>query len=121
VIGQAPDGILSSAPRFVVELTAWVATPWALWPHSIILAIVSVVVLIGIPTVIGMPGVKNQPPAVAVGPVAAIAVEVIQPAAAVTSSAVAWSWIVAIGVLVLSVVMLVLQAPRWRWMLARTT
>jgi hypothetical protein len=114
---RAPDGISSSAPRFVVELIAWVATPWALWQHSIVLAIASVVVLIGVPTLVGMPGVKNQPPAVAVGPVAAFAVELIQPAAAVVSSGVAWAWVVAIGVLALSLAMLVLQVPRWRWML----
>jgi hypothetical protein len=86
VANPAPDDIRSSAPRFVVELIAWVATPWTLWEHSIVLAIASVAVLIGIPTLIGMPDVKNQPTVVAVGPVAAIAVELIQPAAAVISS-----------------------------------
>ena len=116
---RAPDPIWSSAPRFVVELIAWVATPWALWSNSAVLAIVSVVVLIGVPTLIGMPGVKNQPPAVAVGPAAAIAVELIQPVAAVASSIAAWSWPVGIGVLALSVAMLALQAQRWRWMLGR--
>ena len=116
---RAPDGIVSSAPRFVVELIAWVATPWALWSHSIALAIVSVVVLIGIPTLVGMPGVKNHPPAFAVGPVVAIAVELIQPVAAVISSGIAWSWLAAIGVLAFALVMLVLQIPRWRWMMGR--
>jgi hypothetical protein len=119
MVDRAPDGISSSAPRFLVELIAWVATPWALWSHSIILAIASVVVLIGVPTFVGMPGVKNQPPALAVGPIAAIAVDLIQPAAAVISSGAAWSWVAAIGVLALSMVMLVLQLPRWRWMLGR--
>jgi hypothetical protein len=116
--GRAPDGIASSAPRFVIELIAWVATPWALWSHSIALAIASVV-LIGIPALVGMPGVKNQPPALAVGPVMAIVAEFLQPVAAVISSGVAWSWPAAIGVVAFALAMLVLQVPRWRWMLDR--
>ena len=116
---RAPDGIASSAPRFIIELIAWVATPWALWSHSIALAIASVGVLIGIPTLVGMPGVKDQPPALAVGPAVAIAVELIQPVAAVISSGVAWSWLAAIGVLAFALAMLALQVPRWRWMVRR--
>ncbi|MCW2751553.1 MAG: hypothetical protein JWR83_2663 [Aeromicrobium sp.] len=119
MVDLATDELSSSAPRFVVELIAWVASPLALWSHSVVLAIASVVVLIGVPTLIGMPGVKNQRPAVAVGPVAAIAVELIQPVAAVISSVAVWSWLVGVGVLVLSLAMLVLQLPRWRWMLRR--
>lgn len=90
-----------------------------MWSHSIVLAVASVIVLIGVPTLVGMPGVKNHAPAITVGPVAAIAVELVQPVAAIVSSGVAWSWVGAIGALALSLVMLVLQVPRWRWMLGR--
>ena len=116
---RAPDPIWSSAPRFVVELIAWVATPLALWSHSIVLAIASVVLLIGVPTLVGMPGAKNHTPTFTVGAPGAIAVELIQPVAAVASSVALWSWPVGIDVLVACLAVLGLQVPRWRWMLGR--
>ena len=44
------------ALRFLTELIAWVAVPWALWPHGPALAIAAVVLLIGLPTVLSTPG-----------------------------------------------------------------
>src|SRR5262249_21689985 len=49
----APDTIVAAAPRFLIEIVAWVATPWALAPHSIVLAVLADVLLIGLPTVDG--------------------------------------------------------------------
>ncbi|MEW2519029.1 hypothetical protein [Actinacidiphila alni] len=44
------------ALRFLAELIAWVATPWALWPHSPALAIGAVLLLVGLPTLFSTPG-----------------------------------------------------------------
>ena len=41
----APDSRPAAVLRFATELFAWVATPWAIAPHSVLLAIASVVVL----------------------------------------------------------------------------
>jgi hypothetical protein len=42
--------------RFLADLIAMTATPWALWHYSILLAIASVVILIGLPAIFGNPG-----------------------------------------------------------------
>ena len=48
-------GYASGGLRFLTELIAWVAVPWALWPHSIALAIGALVFLIGLPAVVSTP------------------------------------------------------------------
>src|SRR3954452_16965761 len=50
-----PDDRAASALRFATELVAWVATPWALAGHSWLLAVLSVVVLVGLPTCFSTP------------------------------------------------------------------
>ena len=106
--------------RFTVELIAWTATPWALAPHSVVLAVLSVVVLIGLPTVFATPGDKSQL-LVAVPGAGTIALVVPQLAAAVVSSWPAWpAWPppVAVGVSVLALACAVAELPRWRGLLA---
>jgi hypothetical protein len=46
---------LAGGLRFLAELIAWVATPWALWPRSIPLAVGAVVLLIALPAVVSTP------------------------------------------------------------------
>src|SRR4051812_8571124 len=91
---SAPDALWMSAPRFVAEIIAWVAAPWALarsgLPASWLLAVLSVVVLIGVPTVFGTPGAKAQRTRVAVPGLAGIGLEVGQFAVAVVASWAAW-------------------------------
>lgn len=55
--------------RFLAELVAWVAVPWALWPHSALLAIVAVLLLIVPSLVCGAPGDRPgcDPPIAAPG------------------------------------------------------
>jgi hypothetical protein len=115
----APDPLGVSAPRFLVEIVAWVATPWALAPHSVWLAVLAGVTLIGLPTVYGMPGAKKQrnPVPIPAGP--AIALELLQPAAACVAAFVAWPAAAGWLVVALSLVACVLQGERWRWMLGR--
>jgi len=115
----APDPLSASAPRFLVEIIAWVAAPWALVAHSIWLAVLVEVLLIGLPTVFGMPGAKKQRNPVSIPAVPAIALELLQPVAACVAAFAAWPPIVAALVVAVSLAACGLQLGRWRWMLAR--
>ncbi|GAB2955704.1 hypothetical protein ACFMQL_00920 [Nonomuraea fastidiosa] len=113
-----PDDRLASAFRFAVELLAWVATPWALAAYSVPLAVLSVVVLIGLPTVFSTPGDKRHV-VVAVPGWVTIALVVLHIVAAVVAAWTVWHAVVAGVVTVLGVVTVVLELPRWRWLLSR--
>lgn len=114
--GRTPD--LPSVLRFSTELVAWIAAPWALASHSVALAVVSVVVLVGLPTIFATPGDKAQV-LVAVPGVVTIFLVVLQLVAAVVSSWVAWPAVVAIVVTVLAAATVVTERPRWRRLAAR--
>jgi len=115
----AADSLSASAPRFLVEIIAWVAAPWALATHSLLLAVLADVLLIGLPTVFGMPGAKKQKNPVSIPARPAIALELLQPVAACVAAFAAWPTIVAVLVVVVSLAACVLQLRRWRWMLAQ--
>lgn len=100
-------------PRFLTELVAWVATPWALAPHSVALAVLSVVLLIGLPTVLATPGDKKQVIVPVPGAVTIVLV-LVQLVAAAVSSWVAWPPVAGVIVTVLAVVTAVMELPRWR-------
>ena len=104
--------------RFATELVAWVATPWALWSRSVPLAVLSVVVLIGLPTIFATPGDKRQV-IVAVPGFVTIVLVVVQIVAAVAAAWAVWHAFAAALVSVLAVVTVVLELPRWRWLLSR--
>ncbi|HET6986199.1 MAG TPA: hypothetical protein VFI00_06265 [Kribbella sp.] len=112
----SPDTRLAAALRFATELIAWVATPWALAPYSIPLAVASVVVLIGLPTIFQTPGDKPRV-IVAVPGVVTILLVLLQLAAAVAAAWVAWPMVVAVLVSLLAVACVVTEQPRWRWLL----
>ncbi|WP_426513577.1 hypothetical protein ACPPVO_25035 [Dactylosporangium sp. McL0621] len=114
----AADPLSVSAPRFLVEIIAWVAAPWALAPHAIWLAVLADVLLIGLPTVFGMPGAKKQKNPVSIPARPAIALELLQPVAACVAAFAAWPTVVASVVVVASLAACILQLRRWRWMLA---
>jgi hypothetical protein len=117
----APDSLGASAPRFLVEVIAWVAAPWALVAYSIWLAVLADVLLIGLPTVFGMPGAKKQKNPVSIPARPAIALELLQPVAACVAAFAAWPPIVASLVVAASLAACGLQLRRWRWMLAQRT
>jgi hypothetical protein len=114
---ERPDDRRASVLRFATELVAWIATPWALWPHSWMLAVLAVLVLIGLPTVFSTPGDKANVIVPVPGPVTILLV-LLQLAAAVVSAW--WIWPVWAAVLVslLAGATLVTERPRWRWLLA---
>ncbi|MFG3436781.1 hypothetical protein ACGF0J_06005 [Nonomuraea sp. NPDC047897] len=112
------DHPVGSALRFATELVAWVATPWALWPHSAPLAVLSVVVLIGLPTLFATPGDKRHV-IVAVPGFVTILLVVLQLVAAVAGAWTAWSAVAGGAVALLAAVTAVVEVPRWRWLLSR--
>ncbi|MGW4772103.1 hypothetical protein ACWEO2_29215 [Nocardia sp. NPDC004278] len=109
------SGRVASGLRFAVELIAWIATPWALAGHSALLAVLSVVVLIGLPTVFATPGDKKQILVPVPGWVT-IALVVLQVVAAVMSTWVLLPTWIAVLVQVLAVLTVIAELPRWRWL-----
>ncbi|RKE18984.1 hypothetical protein [Streptomyces sp. TLI_171] len=108
---------LADPLRFLTELIAWVAAPWALAPHSIALAVLADLLLIGLPTVFATPGDKKQV-LVAVPGWATVGLVLMQLAAAVVAARYAWPTWAAVLTCVLAAACLVTEQPRWRRLLA---
>lgn len=115
---ERPDDRLASALRFLSEIVAWVATPWALSAHSWVLAVLSVVVLIGLPTLFATPGDKAQV-IVPVPGVVTILIVLLQLVAAAVAAWAAWPAWAAVVVSVLVAAVLVTERRRWRWLLTK--
>lgn len=102
------------ALRFLTELIAWVAVPWALWPHSPVLAIGAVLLLIGLPAVFSTPGDRpSGDTLVAVPGIVTILLVLLQLVAACAAAWAVWPWWVAALVTALCVVVPVTEQPRW--------
>lgn len=104
--------------RFATELIAWVGAPWALWSHSILLAILADVLLIGLPAVFSTPGDRpggDSP--VAVPGIVTILLLVLQLVAAIASAWALWPTWIAVVVTLLCLVVPVSEQPRWRSLL----
>jgi hypothetical protein len=99
--------------RFVSEIVAWVATPWALASHSPVLAGVALLLLIGLPTVFVTPGDKVKVVVPVPGSVT-ISLGVLQLVAAVVAAWAAWPVPVAVLVWVLVGVTVYAEIPRWQ-------
>lgn len=103
------------ALRFLTELIAWIATPWALWPHSPPLAIAAVVFLIAIPAIFGTPGDRPGWDApIAIPGVGTILLVLIQLVAASAASWALWPNWAAITVTTLCLIVISTERPRWR-------
>jgi len=83
--------------RVATELIAWVAAPWALWGHSIPLALASPVVLIGLPAVFATPGDKPNAPLVAVPGAVTVGFVLLEVGAAVAAGWAVWPAPVAVA------------------------
>ncbi|MEU3459463.1 hypothetical protein ABZ721_05825 [Streptomyces sp. NPDC006733] len=112
-----PDDRAASVVRFAVELVAWVATPWALAGHSWLLAVLAVVMLIGLPTCLSTPGDKTSVIVAVPGWVTVLLV-LLQVAAAVVSSWLAWPGWAASLVTLLAATTVLTERRRWQWLLA---
>lgn len=121
--GRSPDAVdspLASATRFLSELTAWVAAPWAASRVSLILAVVVLVVLVALPSAFNVPGDKHKVGGRAVSGPVRIGIELLLFAAAVAGAALAWPAWAAAAVAVVVVVAVAANLPRWRWLVATT-
>ncbi|MFC5899241.1 hypothetical protein ACFP53_08590 [Streptomyces zhihengii] len=102
-------------------LVAWVATPWALAPHSLLLAVGSVIVLVTALAVFVTPGdngMEREKILVPVPGAVTICVVLIHFVAAIVSSWAAWPTWAAVVVTALAATSLVAEQPRWRSLLA---
>jgi hypothetical protein len=120
---QRPPGhdYLRGGVRVAAEVTAWVCTPWALWSHSIPLAIGAVLLLIGLPAVFSTPGDRPGGDApVAVPGIVTILLVVLQLVAAAASAWELWGTWIAATVTVLCLVVPFTELPRWRALLSAT-
>lgn len=108
----------SSATRFLVELAAWTAGPWAaaelFGPWAIIPA---VVVLVGVPAIFSTPGDKRTILVATPGPVRML-IEVALAGVALISSAYVWPVWASLAVAILVAAMLATNARRLRWLVA---
>lgn len=112
---------LRGGMRFAGEVTAWVCTPWALWSHSIPLAIGAVLLLIGLPAVFSTPGDRPGGDAsVAVPGIVTILLVVLQLVAAAASAWALWETWIAATVTALCLVVPFTELPRWRALLSAT-
>ncbi|MFD5518185.1 hypothetical protein [Streptomyces sp. NPDC127066] len=110
-----PDDRLPSVLRFATEIVAWVATPWVLSDRSWLLAVASVVLLIGLPTVFATPGDKSDVLVPVPGWVTVLLV-LLQLVAAVVFSWLAWPGWAAGAVTLLAVATCVTERRRWQWL-----
>ncbi|MCD0482642.1 hypothetical protein [Streptacidiphilus sp. ASG 303] len=111
----APDSRPAALLRVATELTAWTAAPWALARHSVVLAVLADVLLIGLPALLSTPGDKKSTLVPVPGPVTIVLV-LLQLDAAVAGAWFAWPRPAAVAVTVLAAACLVLEQPRWRWL-----
>ncbi|SFW51176.1 hypothetical protein [Amycolatopsis australiensis] len=115
---ERPDDRVPSVLRFATELVAWVAAPWALAGCSWVLAVLSVVVLIGLPTCFSTPGDKAKV-LIAVPGWVTILLVLLQLVAAVVSSWLAWPMWAALAVTLLAAATVVTERRRWQWLAVR--
>ena len=110
------DTPLSAGLRFLVELIAWIAGPWAAGRESIWLAIPVLVVLVGLPSVFSTPGDKRQIIVATPGPLRVL-LELVLHVVAVAAAWIAWPAWLAVIVTVVVAANVVLGMPRTRWLL----
>jgi hypothetical protein len=110
------DTPLSSSLRFLSELVAWVAGPWAAAICSKWLVLPALILLIGLPSVFSTPNDKNKVVVATPGTIR-VAIEFLLYAVAVIAPWFVWSRAVsgiALGIVVASVVV---GVPRMTWLI----
>lgn len=110
-----PDDRLPSVFRFLTEIAAWLAFPWALADTSVPLAVVAGIVLLAIPTVFSTPGDKRHT-IVAVPGRITVAIVILHILAAIYGAWSAWTPWLAVPVTVVALASVVTEQPRWRWL-----
>ncbi len=110
------DTTLSSGFRFLVELFAWVAGPWAVAQQSVWFAVPAAVILIGLPAIFSTSGDKKQVVVATPGPLRVL-LELALHGVAVTAAWLVWPAWLAVAVMLIVVAALVTGIPRTKWLL----
>ncbi len=110
------DTAISSGLRFLVEVLAWVAGPWAAAQHSLWFAIPAAVILVGLPAIFSTVGDKKQVIITTPG-ILRVLLELVLHAVAVVAAWLVWpDWLAAITTLVV-IAGLATGIPRTKWLL----
>ncbi|MDI9887518.1 hypothetical protein QMZ92_24895 [Streptomyces sp. HNM0645] len=107
----------ASGLRFLTELIGWMATSWALHQVGWAVAIAALVLLIGLPAVFGTPGDRPFDPPVAIPGAAMLLLVLLEVTAAAVAPWFAWPTWAAVVATALAATSVVLEQPRWRWLL----
>ncbi|MBT3863647.1 MAG: hypothetical protein HOF71_08095 [Chloroflexi bacterium] len=113
------DTVFSGASRFAIELVAWIVGSWAAadLTGSWLATIPALAILVALPGVFSTTGDKLHV-VVAVPGRIRFAIEVLL--AAIASALLAWTYIGAILIAIIAVVMFVTGAPRAKWLLSNS-
>lgn len=114
-LAARPDDRLPSVFRFLTEIAAWVALPWAIADTSIVLGVFVGLAMVALPTVFATPGDKRQVLVPVSGKVT-IALVAAHILAALYGSWSAWPVWPAIPTTVVALMTIVTEMPRWRWL-----
>ncbi|MGA4541463.1 hypothetical protein ACPA54_15885 [Uniformispora flossi] len=114
-LAARPDDRLPSAFRFLTEIAAWVALPWAIADTSIVLGVFVGLMMVAVPTVFATPGDKRQVLVPVSGKVT-IALVAAHILAALYGSWSAWPVWPAVPTTVVALMTIVTEMPRWRWL-----
>lgn len=111
------DNPLGGALRFIIEVVAWVAGPWAVAEATgqVWTAVIAAVVLIGLPAVFSTPGDKHQVIVAIPGPVRLV-IELVMAAAAIGAAWYVWPTWAAGGVVAVALAWLVAGRDRALWL-----
>ena len=110
------DTPVSSGLRFLVEVIAWVAGPWAAAEQSIWLVAPVLVILVGLPAVFSARGDKRRVVVATPGPLR-VAIEAGLSAVAIVAPWIVWPVWLAIPATVIVVAALAVGIPRTKWLL----
>lgn len=119
-LAARPDDRLPSVFRFLTEIAAWVALPWAVADTSIVLGVFVGLAMVAVPTVFTTPGDKRQVLVPVSGKVT-IALVAVHILAALYGSWSAWPVWVAIPTTAVALMTIVTEMPRWRWLWKATS
>ncbi|MBW2404269.1 MAG: hypothetical protein JRF42_10765 [Deltaproteobacteria bacterium] len=110
------DTPLSSGLRFLVEVIAWVAGPWAVAQQSAWLIAPAILILVGLPSMFSTRGDKRQIIVATPGALRAL-LEVALHVVAITAAWLVWPTWLAVAVTVVVVAALATGIPRMRWLI----
>ncbi len=115
-LNQSYDTVLSSGLRFLTELIAWVAGPWAASLYSNWLVVPAILLLVGLPSIFSTPNDKNTIVVPTPGAIRVV-IEFLLYAVAAIAPWFVWSASVAAGADIVVLATIITGAARMRWLL----